>query len=105
MVGQSNVAKKQKTTGDICVGCPWLRVLVAPEKGRAPCWRGATSSEPSKGGRKKGGNIGTPPTPKSRKRRAPNTAAISLTCPEGENADVMLEARTKINQADIGIEA
>lgn len=29
VIGQSNVAKKQKTTGDICAGCPWLRVLVA----------------------------------------------------------------------------
>lgn len=28
-----------------------------------------------------------------------------MTCPEGENADVMLEARAKINLADIGIEA
>lgn len=69
---------------------------------------GKGSRSRSRGAGGGGRNVGPPPTPGrggNGRRRVPATAAVSITCPEGEYAAVLGEARSKIALAELGIDS
>lgn len=47
----------------------------------------------------------TPGRGVNKRRRVPSTAVVSITCPEGEYAAVLGEARSKIGLAELGIDS